>query len=316
MSTKAGGDTLVSKNRPNIVVCIPAKDEEKTIASVVIKAMKNADKVIVCDDGSADMTAEIAERLGAEVIRHIANLGKGEALRTLMIEARKLRPKVVVSLDSDGQHDADEIAKVAEPVLHGEADVVIGVRSMEPGIAPRDRIFGNKILDLATVRASGGKNKSSSTEVRREYHDTQSGFRAYSLEALDKIDFTQNGMAIESQTFMDALSANLRIKEVPIKTTYQGIVPRRSRLNHFSQVIDYIITRTVADSPLLYLGLPGIVGIILGVLAGLRVIEIFVNHQQIAAGTALIAVCLIIIGAVLTATSVIIKLLKMQALRS
>ena len=81
-------------------------------------------------------------------------------------------------------------------------------------------------------------------------------------------------------------------------------------------MLDYIITRTVADSPLLYLGVPGIIAILIGIVAGLRVIQIFVNNNhQIAAGTALVAVMLIIIGAVMIATSMIIKLLKIQALR-
>ncbi len=170
---------------------------------------------------------------------------------------------------------------------------------------PRERIIGNKLLD-----------RMSNQGFEDSHADTQSGFRAYSSSALSKIHFLENGMAIESQTFRDAVSAGLKIVEVPVSTTYEGIPKKRSRLNHFSQVVDYLLTRTVADSPLLYLGLPGIIGILIGVLAGLRVVEIFINnHQQIAAGTALIAVTFIIIGAVLMATSLIIKLLKIRALR-
>lgn len=64
-------------DKPLIVACIPAYNEEKTIAKVILKAMKHVDKVIVCDDGSSDMTAEIAELLKAEVIRHDRNMGYG-----------------------------------------------------------------------------------------------------------------------------------------------------------------------------------------------------------------------------------------------
>lgn len=300
---------MVEKNavstRPSIVVCIPAKDEEKSIAKVVIKATRHAERVIVCDDGSTDLTGEISKKLGALVIRHEKNMGKGEALRSLVLEAMKFEPKCVVTIDADGQHDPEEIGRVAGPVLSGEADIVIGVRPMKSRVMPPDRIVGNKILDSVTSAAGGNNVK---------LHDTQSGFRAYSMLALEKLNFSQSGMAVESQTLIDAVSTGLRITEVPVTTTYVGIVPKRNPANQFSHILDYIMTRTIAGSPLLYLGVPGLLGIIIGIVAGLRVVSIFANSHQIAAGTALIAVILIVVGAVMVSTSIIVKLLKIQAL--
>jgi len=289
-----------------LIAIIPAFNEEKSIAKVLLMTEKFVDRIIVVDDGSNDLTGDIAKKLGFETLRHESNEGKGSALRTGIEYARKkLKFDVLVTLDSDLQHDPTEIPRLVDPIIEGSADIVIGVRPMEPGIMPRERIVGNKLLDAM-----------SSSQEGKKHRDTQSGFRAYSESALGKIHFLENGMAIESQTYMDAVSAGLRIIEVPISTTYAGIVPKRSRLNHFSQIVDYLLTRTIADSPLLYLGVPGIIGVIIGVLAGLRVVEIFVNnHQQIAAGTALLSVTFIIIGAVLIATSLIIKLLKIQAPR-
>jgi glycosyltransferase involved in cell wall biosynthesis len=72
-----------------IVACIPAYNEEKTIARVVVEAQKYVDRVIVCDDGSTDLTGEIAGRLGAEVIRHERRMGKGAALTDLFNAAKK-----------------------------------------------------------------------------------------------------------------------------------------------------------------------------------------------------------------------------------
>ena len=223
-------------------------------------------------------------------------------MRTGVEYAKKEGFDILLTLDSDLQHDPNDIPRVVEPIIEGNADIVIGVRPMDSSVMPRERIAGNKLFD-AMSNKSGEKIR-----------DTQSGFRAYTAGALDKIRFVENGMAVESQTFLDAVNAGLRIKQVPVSTTYEGITPKRSRLSHFNHVLDYIITRTVADSPLLYLGVPGIIAILIGIVAGLRVIDIFVGNHQIAAGTALVAVMLIIIGAVLIATSMIIKLLKIQAL--
>ncbi|MEM2902144.1 MAG: glycosyltransferase, partial [Candidatus Bathyarchaeia archaeon] len=68
-----------AKDRPFIVACIPAYNEEASIGKVVLRAQRHVDRVLVCDDGSTDMTAELAERLGAVVVRHERNLGKGAA---------------------------------------------------------------------------------------------------------------------------------------------------------------------------------------------------------------------------------------------
>jgi len=89
---------LVNK-KPFIVACIPAYDEEGSIAKVIVKAMKHVDKVIVCDDGSSDLTREIADRLGVEVLRHEENLSEGAALRTLFSRAIRLCPDAAVTLD-------------------------------------------------------------------------------------------------------------------------------------------------------------------------------------------------------------------------
>ncbi|MDG7000510.1 MAG: glycosyltransferase family 2 protein [Nitrososphaerota archaeon] len=293
-------DSILAPVRKTVAV-IPAYNEEKTIAKVVLATGKFVDRVIVVDDGSTDLTGEIAEKMGAVTLRHRSNEGKGAALRTGIENAKKEVFDILVTLDADSQHDPSDIPKVIEPLLQKTADIVIGVRSMDSSIMPRDRIAGNKIFD-AISNTNGSKIK-----------DTQSGFRAYTYDALNKINFVENGMAVESQTFLDALNAGLKIIGVPVFTTYEGITPKRSPVRHFSQVLDYMITRTVANSPLLYIGLPGIVAVVIGIIAGLRVVAIFLNTHQIAAGTALIAVMLVIIGSVLVATSMVIKLLKIQS---
>ncbi|MEM4234770.1 MAG: glycosyltransferase family 2 protein, partial [Candidatus Methanomethylicaceae archaeon] len=118
---------------PLVIACIPAYNEERNIASVLLKTMKYVDKVIVCDDGSLDMTGEIAERLGAEVIRHERNMGYGAALRSLFKRSAELDPDVMVTIDADSQHNPEDIKRLTDPVLKGEADIVIGSRLLVEG---------------------------------------------------------------------------------------------------------------------------------------------------------------------------------------
>src|SRR5207253_1199018 len=105
----------------------------------------------------------------------------------------------------DGQHDPEDIPRLVEPIVASEADIVIGARPMKTNVMPRGRIVGNKLLDTITSSSSG-----------KRITDTQSGFRAYSSDALQKIGFTARGMAIESQTLLDAAKAGLRIAEVSV----------------------------------------------------------------------------------------------------
>jgi glycosyltransferase involved in cell wall biosynthesis len=91
--------------KPFTAAAIPVFNEEKTIGRVVSLARGRVDRVVACDDGSTDMTAGIAERLGATVLRHPRNMGKGAALRTALEYLKKLKPGVVVTMDADGQHD-------------------------------------------------------------------------------------------------------------------------------------------------------------------------------------------------------------------
>lgn len=284
----------------DLVVVIPAFNEEATIAKVIVGTKNYADEIIVVDDGSTDATAAIAQALGVTLLRHTSNLGKGAALRTLAAEAKKKKPKVVVTIDADGQHYPEQIPKISEPILKGQADVVIGVRSTEEGM-PRERVIGNRLLDEATSRKAGMK-----------LEDTQSGFRAYSVRALGTLNFSEEGMAVESQTLIDAARAGLKIVGVPISTSYEGVQKKRNPLSQFSEVLDYVLGRTVVESPLLYLGMPGLAAVLVGVVAGIIVVNTFVRTHLIATGTGLVSATLIITGVIALATSLVLKFLKVK----
>ena len=118
-----------TESKPFVVACIPAFNEEGSIAGVVVQARKYVDRVVVCDDGSVDLTGAIAEGLGAVVIRHERNMGKGAALNSSFRYVRDLKPDVVVVLDADGQHDPGEIPRLVEPGLGGAAELSSTERS-------------------------------------------------------------------------------------------------------------------------------------------------------------------------------------------
>ena len=95
-----------------IIVGIPAFNEEKNIASIITKLSTIADTILVCDDGSTDLTATIAKKIGAVVIKHEKNLGYGAAIRSLFLKAKDLDGDVLVTFDADGQHRIDDIKNV------------------------------------------------------------------------------------------------------------------------------------------------------------------------------------------------------------
>ena len=193
-----------------ILVAIPAFNEGTTIGSVVLKARQFATEVIVVDDGSSDDTAETAALAGAHVIQHARNLGKGVAIRSAWLYAREYAPEALVLIDGDHQHDPNDIPRLVETILSGKSDLVIGVRWGKTSRMPIYRRMGKRALDYATAAAA--KNGMLT--------DSQSGYRAFSRQALEALEPTENGLSIESQILLEAQEQNLRIEEVSIDIRY------------------------------------------------------------------------------------------------
>src|SRR5665648_564422 len=191
------------KPHNGIVAVIPAFNEERFIGSIVLKVRQQVGTVIVVDDGSNDCTSELAATCGAVVIRHIENHGKGTALNTGFNLARQYKPDAVVMLDADGQHLSDDLMRVAAPILDGRADIAIGSRYLQStSRVPRHRIWGHWGFNLFTRLTSG-----------ESCTDSQSGYRAFSLHALECIDFRSEGFSVESEMQYLAHEKHLRIVE-------------------------------------------------------------------------------------------------------
>jgi len=293
---------LIETNKPlndplrdKIVVVIPAYNEERFIGSVALKASKYAATVIVVDDGSCDATAEVAAASGAVVFRHTQNQGKGSALSSGFRLAQEYDPKVVVTLDADGQHLPEEIGQLVAPILAGQADIVVGSRYLNHASSvPRHRIWGHWAFNLLTRIGSG----MSST-------DSQSGFRAFSPAALEKGDFCSKGFSVESEMQFIANENGLRLVEVPITIRYTD-KPKRPVVGHGLGVLNGVLRLVGQYRPLLFFGVPGFFLLLVGIGWGLLVVDIYSRAQTLAVGYAMVSVLLTIIGMLLLSTGIIL----------
>lgn len=267
------------------VVVIPAYNEERFIGSVILRAQKLVDRVIVVDDGSVDATAEIAQAAGAIVMQHEQNKGKGVALNTGFRYARELEPEMVITLDADGQHTPEEIGKLFEPIHEGTADIVVGSRYLEnTSQVPRHRIWGHRFFNILTGQAS-----------RVSLSDSQSGFRAFSKRALKVITFKSSGFSVESEMQFLASEQNLNIVEVPITIQYHD-KPKRSVIVHGLLVLNGLLRLVGQYRPLFFLGMTGLILIAAGLIWALFVMGIYRETHIIPLGHFLISVALNLSG--------------------
>ncbi len=250
------------------VACIPALNEEKTIGRVILLAQGQVDQVLVCDDGSDDLTGQLSEKLGAKVIRHSRNMGKGEAMRSLFSACREMDADIMVTIDGDGQHDPRDIPALIAPLEKGEADIVIGARFHEKNTEiPAYRKTGNKLLNAVTMSGIS---------------DTQSGFRAYNKKAIGMIRPAEMGMGVDSQILMDASRQGLRLVEVPISVKYGiGKTSTHNPIYHTMDVMISALKVTSIRHPLLFYGIPGLGVSLVGLYFILHAFILFGEQQAI-----------------------------------
>ena len=280
---------------PSITALLPAYNEETSIGSVVLRARLYADRVIVIDDGSSDRTAEVALLAGAEVLRHSENCGKGAALKTGFESLNG--DAVIVTIDTDGQHDPADIPRLVDPILRGEADMVNGSRYLNGNKkdTPLYRRVGQMVLDAAT-------NMGSDLKVT----DSQSGFRAFSGWAKGVFRFGQSGLAIESEMLADAAAAGLRIKEVEIGVRYDVGVSSENPVAHGVRILLKVLHDMELRRPLYYFTAPGLLMAGAGILMGLEFLRIFAHGGSLQYGPTLLMVLLTLVGSFMALTGVIL----------
>ena len=201
---------MAAADQATVSAVIPAYNEEKTIGAVVRGALPHVDEVIVVDDGSTDDTAGIAEAAGARVLKQ-ANAGVLKATERGMMEATG---DVIVTLDADGQHDPLEIPRLVEPILRGDADLVMGVRPELPYLSER-------ILTWLT-------------SVKAPIDDASTGFRAVRRGIAEKMSL--HGACLCGTFVLEGRRRGARVAGVPVSIRERD-GERRIQTRHFRQFL-------------------------------------------------------------------------------
>jgi len=288
-----------------VTIGIPAFNEEKNIAKMIVKLKKIYDEIIVCNDGSADLTGEIAENLGAIVINHKQNLGYGAGINSILKKSKEIGTDILVTFDADGQHKVEDVKKVIEPIKNGDADLVIGSRflSKTKEKIPEYRKIGINIITKVT-----------NAGLKKKITDSQSGFRAYSKDLISKLDISDMGMGISTEILIKTNSLGFRIAEIPITILYEGKTSTQNPISHGTSVLFSTIKYTSIEHPLKFYGIPSLIFFVIGLSFTFLSIDYYMevgrinpNVTIVAAGTTAIAVILLVASVLFYSLATIVK---------
>ena len=276
----------------NITVGIPAYNEEKNIASIIVKLKKIVDTIIVCNDGSNDSTSEIAKNLGVIVIDHSKNLGYGAGIHSIFRKAKEINSDVLVTIDADGQHRIEDIKKVVEPIEKGEADLIIGSRFLDTTQKqiPEYRKIGIKLITKVT-----------NSSLKNKITDSQSGFRAYSKNVVSKLNVSDIGMGISTEILIKSSAHGFRIAEVPITVLYDGDTSTHNPVSHGTSVLFSTLKYTSIEHPLKFYGIPSVILLIIG-----ATFSYFAEIGRLNTNLTLVSSAVVLIGIVLLITAILL----------
>ena len=279
-----------------IVIGIPAFNEEKNIAGLLIKLKKISQNIIVCDDGSIDLTGKIAENLGAIVIKHEKNLGYGSAIKSIFLKAHEVNADILVTFDADGQHRIEDINTILQPIKEKSADIVIGSRFLNNSQEmPKYRKIGIQTITKLTNITGGTK-----------ITDSQSGFRAYSKKILENIKPTESGMGISTEILIKTQKAGYEITEVPITVLYEGNTSTHNPISHGTSVIFSTLKYVAIERPLTFYGIPGFIFLCVGIIFSIWTLQIYNEQKELVTNIILIGGGGIILGTIFMITATIL----------
>ena len=219
-------------DRATVAAVIPAFHEEKHIAEVVRRTLKQVPNVVVVDDGSTDGTAEEARKAGADVIVHEQNRGKGDAIKSGFRYWLEHGSTYVIVLDGDGQHLPEEIPQFLAAAASTGAKLLIGTRM-------------NNVRDMPLVRRAVNRymSRKISNACRQDIPDTQCGFRMVHRDIIPDLLGGTERFDYETEMLIVASRAGCDIASVPISTVYSdevsSIHPVRDTLRFFKLMRRY-----------------------------------------------------------------------------
>jgi glycosyltransferase involved in cell wall biosynthesis len=274
--------------KKHILAVIPCYNEEVAIGSVVLKSKRHVDTVLVVDDGSNDNTADIARDAGAIVISHKKNFGKSASVKTGFNYALENDFDYVVTLDGDGQHNPDEIPPLLDNILNNGHDISIGFRSGENTQMPDWRRVGKRALDYITSYSNGGF-----------VTDSQCGFRAFNKKAIKAITPRLNGkdFALESEQLIRAHELDLKVGNTNVSCKYKDLkTSTKNPASHGFSVLNYLIWLIAERRPLLFIGVPGFISVVVGLLLGIYTLQYYNQTHVFQISYAILVSIFLIVG--------------------
>jgi len=262
----------------SVMIGLPSFNESNTITKIICKSQKFG-TVVVVDDGSTDNTYRLAQKLGAIVISHDKNMGYGKSISDLFTYAKKKNFSILVTLDTDNQHNPDEIPEFIKALE--TSDIVTGNRFMSDSEVPKYREFGIKTIS----KLSGVK-------------DAQCGFRIYNKRAIslmaDKLYESDMGISVE--ILKVAQLNNLRITEIPCTVQYNKESHSQNPLSQGFKVLTSLFWTIIWENPTKTLFLPGLVALIISVITGIQTINLYIQFHLIILSWALFTIGLMMCG--------------------
>lgn len=279
-----------------ITVGIPAFNEEKNIASIISRLKDFTDSIIVCDDGSSDMTAKIAEDMGAILVKHPKNLGYGAAIRTIFLKAKELESDVLVTIDGDGQHQIMDVEKILKPIEKNQADIVIGSRFLDKkSDVPKYRELGINVITKVT-----------NVSIKNKITDAQSGLRAYSNKVLSEITPSDSGMGISTEILIKSSSKGFRIVEVPITISYAGETSTQNPVSHGTSVLFSTIKYISIEHPLRFYGIPAFICLTVGLFFTYLAVQFYTEFGKLSTNLTILSAGTVLVGVMLAITAILL----------
>lgn len=204
---------VTAEDKDATYVVLPAYNEATRIQPVIEAIAEKGYNMVIVNDGSSDNTLDVVLESKRKYPNRIhlyslvINRGVGIATQTGFEAVLKFNPKYIVSMDSDGQHSADDLDAVIEPLVSGRAQAVIGVRPLED--MPKSRNIANSIMNFLTK-----------IFYDVDVSDSQTGFRALTIDALNQITINARGYLISSEFIREINDNEIPFEEVTIKTIY------------------------------------------------------------------------------------------------
>ena len=283
-------------NKPKIIACIPAYNDETTLASVIIRVKNYVDKIYVCNDGSSDDTAEIAKALGAEVIGHLNDVGYAVSLVELFNEALKADADYIITLDAYGKKYANEIPNLLKALTEQNADIVTTAPDLEPtrGIPIKDNTTKKKAIPA-----------SNPTESSR-------GFRAYSRKALYTLPLTEiakthRGLIdFNTEILNKATEKGLTKVTIPLKISEASETPSEKQTQSIIDKLLDPLRKTSINHPIGLYGIPGFIVALGSLLIWAYLYITFNKTGYLSTNTMILGIGSITMGLILIVTAIIL----------